>query len=476
MRFPGFIGPSYKLNSVNFDCQRCINLYPELDEIQTGKDHEVAFLAGTPGYNLLATVGSGPIRGEWYTTTGAFYVVSGNELYKLTSAWAHTLIGTLQTSVGPVGMADNSLQLVVVDGLNGYYVTLSDDTFNQITDPNWLGSNTVTFQDGYFIFVAPNSKEFYLSDLNDITFTAPANSSKEGFPDNIVVHTSSNRNLWLFGDQTTEIWFDSGDALNPFQYSPGTFIQYGCAAKFSVAKMANTVFWLGKDQSGRGMVFLANGYAPQRVSTHAVELAIQSYPEISDAFSFSYQENGHQFFWLTFPSGNATWVYDMATGLWHERAYTNQGVLQRHRANCYAYAFNTHVIGDYANGNLYELSSQAYSDNGAAITRQRITPHISSDMKRIFFSSFQLDIESGTGIDGTGQGTDPQAVLQWSNDGGHSWSNEMWASFGAIGATRKRVIWRRLGFSRNRVFKVTITDPVKVALMGAELDLMAGAS
>lgn len=476
MRFPGFVGPSYVLSSIDFDCQRSINLFPEFDEMHTGKEQEVAALVGTPGLALLATIGAGPIRGIYYTTTGVLYVVSGNTLYSVSSSWVATSIGTLQTSSGSVSMADNRLQLVIVDGLNGYYVTLGTATLVQITSLNWLGSNTVTFQDGYFIFAAPNSREFYLSDLNAITFVAPANSSKEGYPDNIVSIISSNRNLWLLGDQTLEVWFDSGDNLNPFQFIAGTMAQIGLVSPFAVTKMANTIFWLGKDQNGKGVVYAANGYAPQRVSTTAIELAFQSYSTISDAIAFAYQENGHQFFILTFPTANATWCYDALTGLWHERLYNNNGVLERHRANCYASAYGNHIVGDYANGNIYSLSLTTYTDNGNPITRQRITPHVSKDMNRIFFQALQLDFESGVGLDGVGQGTDPQAILQWSNDGGHTWSNEHWSQLCPIGATRERTIWRRLGAGRNRVFKLTITDPIKVVIIGAEIDLEVGAS
>lgn len=476
MRFKGFIGPSYQLASIEIDCQRTINLYPQMDEAQTGKDGEVMALIGTPGLSLLGTYGTGPIRGVWYTTTGVLYVVSGNTLYSVSSTWVATSIGTLLTSSGPVDVADNGFQLVIVDGLNGYYVDFTiPGTLTQITDLNWLGSNKVTYQDSYFIFSAPNSAEFYLSDLNGITFTAPANTAKNGLPDKIIAQVSFNRNLWLFGDLTTEVWFDSGDNLNPFQYISGSMMEYGCAAAFSIAQLFNTIFWLGKDKTGSGVVFMANGYAPQRISTHAVETAIQSYSRHDDAIAFSYQENGHQFYILTFPTGNATWVFDLETQMWHERAYTSQGQFQRIRANCYAHAFgSTHVVGDYANGNLYQMSSNVYSDNGAAITRQRITPHTSADMNQVFYKRLQLDIESGVGLDGIGQGTNPQAILQWSNDSGHTWSNEMWASFGAIGKTKQRAEFRRLGHSRDRVFKVTITEPVKVVLLGAELEVEGG--
>jgi len=461
-------------------------MYPEHDELGTGKEGEVAALIGTPGLALLATIGNGPIRGIWYTTaplngntnTGILFLVSGNEVYTVSSSFVATPIGTLATSVGPVGMADNSIELFIVDGPNGYYVTLLTPTsVTQITDPNWIGSNTVTYQDGYFIFCAPDSKEFYLSDLNAVTFTAPANTSKEGYPDNVIGFISANRNLWLIGDQTVEVWFDSGNNLNPFEYIQGTLGQVGCVSPYSVTKIANTVAWLGKDGTGTGIVFMANGYTPQRISTHAVELAIQGYSVINDAIGFSYEENGHLFYFLTFPTASATWVFDTVTHMWHERLYLQSGTFQRHRANCYAFAFgNIHVVGDWQNGNLYQMSSQVYSDNGNPLVRQRITPHISKNMNRIIYHQMELDIEAGVGLDGVGQGTNPQAMLQWSDDGGHTWSNEHLAMLCSIGATTSRTIWRRLGVSRNRVFKVSISDPVKVFITGAEIELRECAS
>lgn len=477
MRFQGFIGPSYNLRSVNVDCQRCINLYPEMDELQTEKDGEVAALIGTPGLSLLATIGLGPVRGAWFTTTGLFFVVSGNTLYSVTSAWIATSVGTLLSSSGPVSMADNGIQLVIVDGTYGYYVTLATPTtLTQITDVHFTGSKTVSVQDSYFIFCDPTSGSFYLSDLNAITFTAPANTTKNGYPDKTVAFITSSRNAWFLGDRTSEVWFDAGSNNNPFQYTPGSMFQYGCVSPYAVAKMANTLFWLAKDETGQGIVVMAEGFSPKRISTHGVELSIQGYSTISDAIAWSYQDGGHQFFVLTFPTGNATWVYDVATGMWHERAFTSGGLLGRHRANCHAFAFGTHVVGDYLNGNIYSQSLSTYSDNGSAITRRRTAPHLSKGMARLFHSKFQLDFESGVGLDGTTQGTDPQAVLRWSDDGGHKWSSEQWRSMGAIGATIWRSIWRRLGHSRSRVYELTITDPVKVVLIGAEIEVEEGAA
>lgn len=479
MRFPGFIGPSYTLASVNYECQRTVNLYPELDELGTGKDREVGMLIGTPGITQLASIGSGPIRGMWFSSSGLLFVVSGNTLYSVSSSWVATSIGTLATYSGQVSMCDNGLQLFITDGTSGYYVTLlTPTTLTQVNQVQWLGSKVVLFMDGYFIFVQPDTAQFYLSDLNDVTFVAPAITGKNGYPDKLVTAIANSRNLWLFGETSTEVWFDAGSNNNPFQYISGTLSQVGCAAAFSVAKIANQICWLGKDPNGSGIVFTNNNYTPARISTLAVEKAIQSYSVISDAIGFAYQENGHEFYVLTFPTANATWCFDLSTKMWHERCYLSNGVEQRIRANCYAFAYGVHVVGDYSTGSIYNQSLSIYSDNGSAILRQRVTPHVSQDMNRLFFSRLQLDIESGVGLDGalTTQGSTPQAMLEWSDDGGHTWSNQHWTNFGVIGATRKRAIWRRLGQSRNRVFRASITDPVKVILMGAELDVVGGAS
>lgn len=475
MRFTGFIGPSYTLKSVNVDCQRCINLYPELNELGTGKEREVAALVATPGLSLLLTLAASPYRGSWYTSTGRLFAVGGNKLYEISSAWVATERGTLNSSEGRISFADNGIELVFVDGDDGYYMTLATNSFAVITDPDWLGASMVTYQDGYFIFIKPDSGQFFISDLNSAGIAEDVATS-EGQPDNLVACVSDHRDLWLFNQQSIEVFFNSGNADFPFERIQGAFIEHGCAAAFSVAKMNNTIFWLGQDDKGNGIVYMAKGYQPQKISTHAVELAIQSYGDISDASAWTYQENGHHFYVLNFPTADTTWVFDSSTNLWHERVFTNQGQFERHRADGHSFAFSTHVVGDYENGKIYKLSSAVYSDNGAEITRRRVAPHISSSMNRVFYNAFELDIESGVGLDGTAQGTDPQVMMQFSDDGGHQWSNEKWASFGKIGQRKKRVRWQRLGYSRDRVFRVTITDPVKVTLIGAELTIEAGGS
>jgi hypothetical protein len=488
LRFPGFIGPSYQLRSVNVDCQRSVNLYPELDETGNAKEKSIGSMIGTPGLSApIVTLPTSPFRGSFLASNGALYVVSGNSLYTISSAFAYTLIGTILTSSGPVSMADNGIQLVLVDGANGWWAQLTQplappSAITKITSPNFLGpASQVVYQDGRFIFNIPNTNQFFVSDQLAVTFSG-AFDAASAQPDNLIGMLVQNRNLWLFGQKTTEIWFDAGNPppSTPFSLIQGGFIEIGLAAQFSIKKIDNTFFFIGTDDAhGLGAVYTMNGFSPQRISTHAIELAIQSYGDISGTTAWAYQDGGHNFYCLNFKNtagqsvATSTWVYDLQTGSWHERVSLNQGQFQRALVEDHAYFQNIHVVGDYMSGNLYQMSLNTYTDNGAYIPRERTFPHLNANMKRIFNASLQLDLEPGVGSDGTNQGNNPQAMLQFSDNGGNSWSNEKWAPIGAIGEKRKRVIWRRLGQARDKVYRVRITDPVKVVLIGAEL--LAGA-
>lgn len=480
MRFMGFIGPSYTLQSVNVDCQRCINLYPEMDEAGTGHEGEVASLVSTPGLNLLLTLPTTPVRGVYCDSLGQLWAVGGNTLYQISSDWVATLVGTLNSFTGPVSFSDNGIQVVLVDGSYGYYWTIGDPgTFAEIVDPSFYGANLVTFMDGYLIFNKPGTKQFYISPLNAVTpFSGLDIASAEADPEQLVGQVALQENLYLFSQRHLEVWYNSGNASFPLQRIQGAVVEVGCASAYSIAAIQTSVFWLGRDKHGQGTVYAIQGLVPQRVSTFAIENQIQSLGgDLSTARAWSYQQGGHFFYCLNIPGADTTWVFDTTTKLWHERAYLpSLGNYQRHLADCHAFAFTKNVVGDYSSGNIYELSPTTYTDNGNPIRRERVSPHISKDLNHIFHSRFWLDIETGVGIDGSGQGTDPKAMLSWSNDFGHSWSNENWASIGPIGARRTRAIWRRLGKARDRVYRVQITDPVKVTLLGAEIDIEGGFS
>ena len=499
------LGSSYVARSVNAADNRMINLFPEVIP-EGGK--EPGFLNRAPGLELLQTVGSGPIRALWaHQTNGSdFYVVSGTEVYKLTSTSATPVkLGNIIDG-GPVSIADNGTQLFFACNGPSYIYNEATNEFKQITDPDFPGAVTVAYLDGYFVFNEPNSQRVWVTALLDGTSIDPLDfASAEGSPDGLVAVNVDHREAWLFGTDSVEVWYDVGGTDFPLQRIQGAFNEIGCVAAFSIAKLDNSLFWLGTDARGQGIVYKANGYTGQRVSTHAIEYAIAQYGNISDALAYTYQQEGHGFYVLTFPSANATWVYDAATQAWHERAGLVNGAFTRHRSNCQCNFGGETIVGDFENGNIYKYSLEVYSDNGDPqkwLRSWRAIPTGQNTLKRTAQHSLQLDAESGVGLNGftteqvfylvtqnsdkliTESGdyiaseitstvlADPQVMLRWSDDGGHNWSNEHWTSMGGIGRFGQRIIWRRLGMTtriRDRVYEVSGTDPVKIAIMGAEL-------
>jgi hypothetical protein len=367
---------------------------------------------------------------------------------------------------------------------------------------------TVGYLDGYFVFNEPGSQRVWVTSLLDGTSVDPLDfASAEGSPDGLVSLIVDHREAWLFGNNSVEVWYDSGAVDFPLTRIQGAFNEIGCSAPYSVAKLDNGIFWLGSDARGRGIVYRANGYTGQRISTHAVEWQIQQYGSLTDAIGYTYQQDGHSFYVLVFPNANTTWVYDVSTGAWHERAGWDGTAFTRHRGNCQMAFNNEIVIGDYENGNIYAFDLDVYADNNSVqrwLRSWRALPTGQNNLKRTAHHTLQLDCESGVGLNGLDpfdpvpavdetlslnfaaqlyevyeepvftQGVNPKVMLRWSDDGGHTWSNEHWSELGRIGEYSRRVFWRRLGMTlklRDRVYEVSGTDPVKIAVMGAELNL-----
>jgi hypothetical protein len=497
------LGQAYVARSVNAADNRMVNLFPEAIPNE-GK--EAGFLNRAPGLSLLTTVGTGPVRGLW-SFEGFTYAVSGNTLYKINSSYTATALGTV-AGTGQVSMSDNGTQLFVAANGPSYIYNSNTNVFQQITDIDFPGALTVSYLDGYFIFNEPNSQKIWVTSLLEGTQVDPLDfASAEGSPDGLVAVIVNNREAWLFGTNSIEVWYDAGTPDFPLARIQGASNEIGCAATFSVAKLDNSIFWLGQDARGRGIVYRNNGYTGVRASNHAIEWQIQQYGDISNAIAYTYQQDGHSFYVLTFPTVQKTWVYDVSTQSWHERAGWSNGNFIRYRPNCQT-AFNSEVIlGDYESGNLYAYDLDVYADNGQIqkwLRSWRVIPSGQNNLRRTAQHSLQLDCETGVGLNGidvddnvewffytssgdqlvtnTGdlllfsppvvQGANPEVMLRWSDDGGHTWSNEHWASMGRIGQYGRRVFWRRLGMTmklRDRVYEVSGTDPVKIAIVGAEL-------
>lgn len=475
IRIP-FVGPAYETRSPNQSDQRLINWYVEATE-QGGKTEFTLY--PTPGLVLGATIGAGPIRGALEINGYRAYVVSGNEVFRVADGFVVAKAGSIGSASGQVGMAYNGDQVLIVDGQSGYIVDITANTVTQIADVDFpTGVTWAQYLDRYFIVGGDGSGRFYISDIADGSgWVGTEYASAEGDPDPLIAGIVDHRELFLFGDNSFEIWMNTGNNTFPIERSGNAFGETGCAAVHTLRKADNTIFWLGRDRRGDGIVWRMNGYDPVRISNHALEWEIRHYPRIDDAIAFTFQTDGHSWYVLNFPSADKTWVYDIAGGYWHEWLSFDaaRGEFHRHRANSHFMLGRAHVVGDWQNGNLYVLSPDVYTDNGQTIRRVRSTYAEDSDMRRVFYASMQLDLQSGVGLP-VGQGSDPKMMLRWSNDGGHTWSNTRTATMGRTGQYGARCIWNRLGNGRARLWEISVTDPVNAVVLGAVLLGEAGES
>lgn len=471
MKFSQFVGPSYQSSSTAGDVERSLNLFPEAIESGAGKNQYV--LLGTPGLKFFCAIPPN-IRGcfQW---NGRAFAVGGSGFWEIRSDGTSALLGDVGNDTLPVSFAANQSQICIISSGNGFIYNLTSSSFAPITSEGFLGAKQVVCVDGYFICFKPGTSTFFISGLEDGLAWDPLDfANTEGSADSIVSMDADHREIWFFCQNHTEVYANSGNADFPFNRTGAGYIEEGAGATFASTKLDNSIFWLSSDQRGGAMVFRSNGYQPVRVSTHAVESIVQSYSRFDDAIAFAYQDQGHSFYIVSFPTANTTWCYDVSTGMWHERGYYNNGVIESIRGRFHMYAFGKHLVGDYMSGNILQMSMNVYLDNDKPIQRVRICPHICNELIRTVYDQLVVDMQVGVGMDGNSD--DPLCMLECSRDGGRTYGYKIQTSVGAIGQYRKRVVFRRLGYARDMVFRFTISDAVKVAIVDAYLNMRPGNS
>ena len=461
----GFVGPSYTAISPVIDDELAMNCYVEMSE----SDHAATpkALLQTPGRKIFATLPEGVVPGG-FTVNGRTFFAASN-LWELDASGAMVNRGSLGLPPTLVTrITANETQLVVSNNGDLFVLTLGTNAFAAVNMAQFNGPVlTIDFADGYIIAVLANSHTFQVSALEDATTWSGLDiATLSYFPDNIVSMICDHRQI-QFSSAKKSLWYYNGGAGFPvFIPIQGAFAEVGSGATFSITQADESVFWLSQDERGALVGMVANGFNGQRVSTHAVEFAWQQYKSFNDAISWTYQENGHTFWVIFFPIANATWVYDISSQLWHQRGYWIEanGTYIADRAMCHTYNFGKHLVGDWASGNVYDLSSKYLDDAGNTIRGWRRTPTFGNANKWLYYE--QVEFILGTGLapavplfDGDGNPRAPQLMLRWSNDAGQTWSKTYFLSVGMQGDYRKRVIKRMLGRARKRVWEVTWTDP-----------------
>jgi hypothetical protein len=443
-----------------------------VEQVETDRKRYVLY--SMPGLRQVAQLPSGPVRGLYESSVGRVFAATSTTLYELFSGWSFLSRGTITTGTNPVSFADNGIHVVLsVEGV-GYAFDLTTNVLTTLptTGPQPFGQ--MAYLDGYLLSNQPGSRRFYYSNLLDaLTWPALSFYSAEGRPDNLVTIVADHRELWVFGSQSIEVWMSTGDSLNPFARMQNVFIEQGIETPWSVDALDNTLFWLGGSPRGEGPMWTVQGYQPVRISTHAVESAMAGMATVSDAVITTARHGGHGWVTWDFPSGGQTWSFDIATQAWAEwPSLTADGTLSNYPSNTHCSAFGEHLWGDRTTGALYIWDILYHKYGTAPRLCRRTSPHVRSEQKRLRYHQFRLEAEMGVGLDGgVVPGSDPQAMLRVSADGGHSWGQGRWRSLGKIGETQRQAVWYSLGQHRQLAFEVTVSDPVKIALLGAYLEV-----
>lgn len=430
---------------------------------------------GTPGMTQFADVGSGPIRGRW-NFQGLLYVVSGTQLWSVSTAGAGTLIGDGILGQNPVGISDNGVQLCVVNGLGGFIFTLATGVFGPITDPNFFPAFTVTFMDGYFIFDRAGTNEWFISALYDgTTYNGLDFASAEANTDMLVGSAQNLQLLFLFCSEHIEIWYDAGNSNFPFARYAGGVITYGCISPYTIIGQDGALFFLGADK----VFYRLQANVPIRVSSHAMETIIAADGDITQARCTTYTQEGHKFILLTLPVSGRTLAFDISTGKWHERESwnANGSSLGIWRGAFAIEIYQRILVGDAFTGQVGALSPMVgptYTEYGNPIRMLAISATVHHDRKRVFLPLLELDVQPGVGLT-TGQGVDPQLMLSLSVDGGKTYrKSQRWRSMGKIGEYARRLRWTRNGNARQWVVMVSITDPVFRCIIAANAQISLG--
>jgi len=439
----------------------------------------------TPATYTVTSIGTGgTVTGLTQTNAGQYTSNPTNNVSTSSNGSGTGLTLTLTFGTGAGGTGNYVLSTSQTVGSESMYAL--NFSLMPSNDGAFTGGNTVDIVDNYFIYNKPNTQQWAASNpLSPITYGLSF-SSKDGSPDNLVSIIADHREVYLLGETSSEAWVDVGTFPFPFQRIPGTNTQHGIAAKFSVARLGNSFAYVSRNNRGQAQIMQMNGYIPQRISTHAVEQSLVG-QYIDDAYAWTYQLEGHECYVITFPSVNLTWVYDISTTMWHKWLSTDPqtGQYTIFTGSCSAVFQGDVVVGDITNGHIYKLDPDNYTNDGVEVRRLRRAPHLVTDLQRQYLEEFQIQFQPGVGTTGLSNPsvspgssdaptTNPQAMLRWSNDGGSTWSNEHWVSIGSEGKYNNRAIWRRLGWSRDRVFEVVVSDPVKAVIVSANLKASEG--
>lgn len=458
-------GQFYESRSLAIAAESTTNMY--FEQVPNGSSSE-ALLSwyGKKSFSSGAGANRGIFHMPW---NNHVYMVNGTSLVKVASDGTRTTVGTIAGSDRCVFDASSSYLYIVTAGT--VYRT-DGSTVSTVSDADLESPDSVAHLNQHLIYDG-NGGRFVTSDSGDGSVIQDLNYAvAETYFDDLVRVYVFQQTLYLFGTESVEAWYNSGVGTPPFDRYEGAQRTVGIAGVHAVTNTDQAVYFLGADR----FVYRLEGFNPVPVSTVAINNAIASYSDVSDCFAYSLKLQGQTFVVFSFPTANKTWAFSQDTGAWIKLSSGQFG--NRDISNGYCYAFGKHLVSDYRNGNLLELDPDTHTDNGDTWIRERITPPVYSGLaaqsgKLVFYNSVKLIVNSGDAL-ASGQGSDPQVMLSYSDDMGRTWSSQLYRSMGALGSYEKEVNWHCLGSSLQRIFKIRFSDPIAFHLIRMEAEVEVG--
>ena len=485
MNFPAIVGGDFCYSrALGIDCQRCVNWFVE-SVPGPGAKTSMALMP-TPGtkkfVDLPASYEPRRIRGMYFTSRGLgnildgmMVVVASENVYWVKQDGTYQLLGSISPGPDPVGIVDDGQGMVIADGSGMWRLEFSTGIWSSMGTEAPIATSKVAVLNQYTIAIGKRGNEqtnywYFSKPFQNDEWPALNYYQATTSADAVTAIQTVASQLWLFGPRSYEVWTISGNSKKPFSRLAGAAGGVGILAPGSLGKMNDRLFFLGGGDNGTAIAYVTNGYQVERISTHPLEQEWAGYSVASDAVGFCYAQEGHMFWVLTFPAGGKTYVYDLATGLWHQRATRDQDTDQMKRwAPIYCVsAYGKVFVGSLESAAVYELSTECHTEDGKPIVRRRTSPHVANGMARMRHDALTLDCVVGQALP-SGQGSAPQMMLRYSDDGGHTWSSEIWCPVGKQGDYKALVQWRRLGMARDRVYELTYSDPAGTAIMGADI-------
>lgn len=463
------VGGTYQSRSLPLSSQVTRNWYPEINpDAKT-----VISMMPTPGAKPFSVGVSGELERGVHDFNGVLYKVSGTTLYEISSTGTQTSIGTISGSFR-CSFINDATTMVIVSG--GLVYSYNGTTLQEETDSDFESPQTVAYLNNQAIYDGTNNR-FAVSDAGLLTIINSLNyGAAESAGDDLVRVYAFNQVLYLLGQKTIEPWYNTGEGEPPFARIEGGIITVGLGAMFSVSNNDNFMYFFSDDRS----IYRVSGQSSfTKVINPAIGYTFQQYETVSDAIGNCFTFNGQNFYMLTFPSQNKTWVYSESSDSFFELSTGVDG--SRHLSNSYVYIYGKHLISDYNSGDIYEWDFDTFTDNGETIKRVRQTRTLDGGLlspqavgKTIFMGELEVIMNTGNTDLLSGQGSNPEIMLRYSDDGGRTWSGYINGLVGEKSQHNIKVKFSPLGSFRQRIIELSATDPLAWEIYGARAEIELG--